>query len=66
MDIGYCDTDGTVHCALCGWSRCCTTSEEAEFRFVEHARETHDQRTVLRRDPDTGEATELTDPEEGG
>lgn len=64
MDIGYCDKNGdllTLHCALCDWTRTTTTTEEAEFRFCEHARQAHNQNSVLRRDPDTGVATELTD-----
>ena len=62
MDIGHCDQDLTLHCALCDWTRHCSSLEEAEFRFVDHAWEIHDQHTVLRLDPDTGEAVELTDP----
>ena len=63
MDIGWCDRDGILHCSFCEWSRKCTTVEEAEFRFVEHIKE-HGHATVLRRNPNTGEATELTDSEE--
>lgn len=63
-DIGYCDPDGVVHCNLCDWSRRCSSVEEVEFRFVEHVASAHRVRTVLRRNPTTGEATELTDPEE--
>lgn len=56
---GWNDTDGTVHCGFCSWTKRCNSMEQVEHELNQHLAAAHGRRSLFRVEDESGRKIDI-------